>query len=78
MFSLPSSLEQNIPCNTNISMTVTLGGHEYNVAASELVQPRDRAGRTCWSSLVAWENASLPEQQGEIRLGTPFLSGVYS
>jgi len=69
---------QNIPCDLNISMTVTISGHEYNVAASELVQPRGVAGRTCWSSIVAWSNGSLPEQLGEIRLGTPFLSGVYS
>jgi len=69
---------QSLPCEVNISMTVTISGHEYNVASSELVQPRDRASRTCWGSLVAWENASLPEELGEIRLGTPFLSGVYA
>jgi len=59
-------------------MSITISGHEYNVASSELVQARDVARRTCWSSIVAWSNGSVPEALGEIRLGTPFLSGVYS
>jgi len=69
---------QNLPCNTNVSMTITIAKYQYNVATSELVQPRDRAGQTCWGSVVAWQNGSTAEGLGEVRMGTPFMSGVYS
>ena len=69
---------QNLVCDANISMTVTLAGHEYDVDKHELVQPRDASGRTCWGSVVAWQNGSVPESLGEIRFGTPFMSGIYS
>lgn len=59
-------------------MSITISGHEYKVAASELVQGRDIARQTCWGSVVAWQNGSLPDTTGEIRMGTPFLSEVYS
>ena len=59
-------------------MTVTIAGYEYNVASSEIIQSRDVAGRTCWGGVVAWQNDSAPDTLGEIRLGTPFMSGVYS
>ncbi|RXK39222.1 hypothetical protein M231_03442 [Tremella mesenterica] len=67
-----------MPCNTNISMTVTIDQHEYKVAASELVKPRTLGGTSCWAGIVAWRNGSLAEQLGEVRLGTPFMSGVYA
>lgn len=59
-------------------MTLTISGVAYALASSQLVQARDMAGRTCWGSVVAWKNNSLAEQKGEIRLGTPFMSNVYS
>ncbi|KAE8542919.1 hypothetical protein D1P53_000982 [Cryptococcus gattii VGV] len=68
----------NLPCGSNISMTLTISGVAYAFASSQLVQARDMAGRTCWGSVVAWKNNSLAEQKGEIRLGTPFMSNVYS
>ncbi|EAL17393.1 hypothetical protein CNBM1980 [Cryptococcus deneoformans B-3501A] len=69
---------RNLPCGTNISMTLIISGAAYAVASSQLVQARDVAGRTCWGSVVAWQNNSLAEQKGEIRLGTPFMSNIYS
>lgn len=59
-------------------MTLIISGAAYAVASSQLVQARDVAGRTCWGSVVAWQNNSLAEQKGEIRLGTPFMSNIYS
>jgi len=69
---------QNIPCDTQIAMTVTIANREYNVEASQLVQQKGPTPSLCWSSIVAWQNGSLPDTNGEIRLGTPFLSGVYA
>ncbi|WVR06058.1 hypothetical protein IAU60_003086 [Kwoniella sp. DSM 27419] len=68
----------NLPCNTTLDVKIAISGVQYNIASSELVQARDKAGITCWGSIVAWQNGSLPEQQGEVRLGTPFMAGVYS
>ncbi|WVF70277.1 hypothetical protein IAT40_005066 [Kwoniella sp. CBS 6097] len=68
----------NVPCDTTIDLKITISGVQYAVASSQLVQSRDSAGRTCWSSLVAWQNGSVPDQRGEVRLGTPFMAGVYS
>nr|XP_031860992.1 uncharacterized protein CI109_003719 [Kwoniella shandongensis]KAA5528064.1 hypothetical protein CI109_003719 [Kwoniella shandongensis] len=68
----------NIPCDTHIDLLITIDDRQYAVDPSRLVQARDAQGRTCWSSVVAWQNGSLPEQRGEVRLGTPFLSGVYA
>ncbi|ORY29360.1 aspartic peptidase domain-containing protein [Naematelia encephala] len=68
----------NIPCNINISMSVTIAGHEYQVSSSALVQARDTAGNTCWGNLIAWNNGTLPDTLGEVRLGTAFMSGIYS
>lgn len=59
-------------------MTVTIGGREYNVDANELVQQRGVSPNSCWSSIVSWQTGSLADAAGEIRLGTPFLSGVYA
>jgi hypothetical protein len=70
--------KQNVPCDSTISMTVSLSGTSYAVASSQLVQQRNEGGQSCWSSIVAWSNGSVPEQLGEVRLGTPFMSGVYS
>lgn len=69
---------QNIPCDTQIAMTVTIANREYNVEASQLVQQKGPTPSLCWSSIIAWQNGSLPDTHGEIRLGTPFLSGVYA
>ncbi|KAK4685789.1 hypothetical protein P7C73_g4350, partial [Tremellales sp. Uapishka_1] len=68
----------NLPCDTNISMSITISSTEYRLDSSQLVVARDKAGQTCWSTVTAWQNGSLPESLGEIRLGTPFMSGVYS
>ncbi|ODN90212.1 hypothetical protein L198_06230 [Cryptococcus wingfieldii CBS 7118] len=69
----------NIPCDTNISLTLTISDTTYGIASSQLVQTRGAAtGRSCWSSVVAWGNGSVPETIGEVRLGTPFMSNVYS
>ncbi|WVQ97625.1 hypothetical protein IAU59_004739 [Kwoniella sp. CBS 9459] len=68
----------NVPCDTQIDLRITISGVQYAVASSQLVQPRDQAGRTCWSSVVAWQNGSVPEQRAEVRLGTPFMAGIYS
>jgi hypothetical protein len=59
-------------------MTVTIGDREYNVESSQLVQQRGVSPGSCWSSIVSWQAGSLPDAAGEIRLGTPFLSGVYA
>lgn len=59
-------------------MTLTVSGVAYALASSQLVQAPDISRRTCWGSVVAWKNNSLAEQKGEIRLGTPFMSNVYS
>ncbi|KAK8866113.1 hypothetical protein IAR55_001264 [Kwoniella newhampshirensis] len=67
----------NIPCDSQIHLTFTIDDREYVVDPARLVQARDTSGRTCWSSVVAWQNGSIPEQQGEVRLGTPFMSGLY-
>jgi hypothetical protein len=69
---------QNVPCDAEIAMTVTIGGREYNVDPTQLVQQRGASSGACWSTIVAWQPGSLPETLGEIRLGTPFLSGVYA
>ncbi|ORX37386.1 aspartic peptidase domain-containing protein [Kockovaella imperatae] len=68
----------NLPCEANISMTITISGREFNVERRELVQPREVSGISCWGSVVAWHNGSVAESLGEIRLGTPFMSGVYT
>ncbi|OCF37661.1 hypothetical protein I316_00788 [Kwoniella heveanensis BCC8398] len=68
----------NLPCDTHIDLKITIAGVQYAVASSQIVQPRDTAGRTCWSSLVAWQRGSVPDERGEVRLGTPFMAGVYS
>jgi hypothetical protein len=77
-FSRPVLTKQNIPCDSTISMTVSLSGTSHAVASSQLVQQRNEGGQSCWSSIVAWSNGSIPEQLGEVRLGTPFMSGVYT
>ena len=59
-------------------MTVTIANREYNVDPTQLVQQRGASASSCWSTIVAWQNGSLPDTNGEIRLGTPFLSGVYA
>lgn len=59
-------------------MEITISGYQYNVASAQLIQPRDRAGQTCWGAVVAWQNGSTAENLGEIRLGTPFMSDIYS
>jgi len=59
-------------------MTVTIANREYNVDPTQLVQQRGSSPTSCWSTIVAWQNGSLPDTDGEIRLGTPFLSGVYA
>jgi hypothetical protein len=59
-------------------MSISISGTTYAVASSQLVQSRDTAGVSCWSSIVAWSNGSTPEKLGEVRLGTPFMAGVYS
>ena len=66
-----------VPCNTNLSMIVDISGYQYKVGSTELVQPRTDGGAGCWSSVIAWQNGSTAEQVGEVRLGTPFLAGVY-
>ncbi|CAK9779886.1 unnamed protein product [Cutaneotrichosporon oleaginosum] len=67
----------NVPCNASAEIKVVLGGIPYVLATSSLIVPRDSQGWTCWGSMMSWANASLPETHGEIRLGAPFLSGVY-
>ena len=59
-------------------MTVTIANREYNIDPSQLVQQRGSSTASCWSTIVAWQNGSLPDTDGEIRLGTPFLAGVYA
>ena len=59
-------------------MEITISGYQYNVANAQLIQPRDQAGQTCWGAVVAWQNGSVTETLGEIRLGTPFMSDIYS
>lgn len=59
-------------------MTVTVAGREYKVDSTQLVQQRGVSPNACWSSIVAWQSGSLPDTRGEIRLGTPFLAGVYA
>jgi hypothetical protein len=59
-------------------MTITIASHEYSVDASQLVQRRDRAGQTCWGAVVGWTSGSTPDRLGEVRLGTPFMSGIYT
>ncbi|WWC86447.1 uncharacterized protein L201_001324 [Kwoniella dendrophila CBS 6074] len=68
----------NVPCDAHLDLRITISGTSYAIDPTSLVRNRDRAGRTCWSSIVAWQNGSVPEQNGEIRLGTPFMSGVYT
>ena len=68
----------NLPCNYNISLVISINSRSYNIEASQLIQPRDVAGRTCWGSLMAWTKGSVPDVRGEVRLGTPFMQGVYS
>lgn len=70
--------QQNVPCDATISMTVTIANREYKVDSSQLVQQRGVSPNSCWSSIVAWQAGSVPDIQGEIRLGTPFLAGVYA
>ena len=75
------SRRQMIDCSTTFTMSVTFNGYEYAVPSSQLVQPRAINGISsggCWGAIVAWQNGSVPESLGEIRLGTPFLNGVYS
>ncbi|GMK56760.1 hypothetical protein CspeluHIS016_0306000 [Cutaneotrichosporon spelunceum] len=67
----------NLPCDLSTDVRVRLSGVSYNLATSSLVVPRDKLGRTCWGSVVAWSNGSVPETEGEIRLGAAFISGVY-
>ncbi|BEI95270.1 hypothetical protein CcaverHIS631_0102190 [Cutaneotrichosporon cavernicola] len=67
----------NLPCNTTADVHVRLGGVSYALAINQLVVPRDRLGRTCWGSVVSWSNASIPETNGDIRLGKAFISGIY-
>jgi hypothetical protein len=69
---------QNLPCDAKIPMTITISNREYNVDPTQLVQQRGASPTSCWSTIVAWQNGSLPDTNGEIRLGTPFLSGVYA
>ncbi|CAD6589504.1 MAG: hypothetical protein TREMPRED_005380 [Tremellales sp. Tagirdzhanova-0007] len=73
-----ASRDLNLPCDANISMEITISGYQYNVANAQLIQPRDQAGQTCWGAVVAWQNGSVTETLGEIRLGTPFMSDIYS
>nr|XP_018267356.1 uncharacterized protein I303_01342 [Kwoniella dejecticola CBS 10117]OBR89514.1 hypothetical protein I303_01342 [Kwoniella dejecticola CBS 10117] len=68
----------NVPCDTSIDLKITISGTQYAIDPTALVRNRDAAGRTCWSSIVAWQNGSVPETNGEVRLGTPFMSGVYA
>ncbi|KAL7419284.1 hypothetical protein Q5752_006121 [Cryptotrichosporon argae] len=68
----------NLPCDTAISLTVSISGTSYAVNSATLVAARDIAGRTCWGNIVAWENGSVPESLGEVRLGTAFMNGVYT
>ncbi|WVN89123.1 uncharacterized protein L203_104339 [Cryptococcus depauperatus CBS 7841] len=68
----------NLPCDTNITSTISISGSSYAISSSELVQKRDLAGRSCWGSVVAWQNGSAPELRGEVRLGTPFMSNIYA
>ncbi|WRT64341.1 uncharacterized protein IL334_001273 [Kwoniella shivajii] len=67
----------NVPCDASIDLKITISGTQYAVDPTALIQNRDVAGRTCWSSIIAWQNGSIPEQNGEVRLGTPFMSGIY-
>jgi hypothetical protein len=69
---------RNLPCDAKIPMTVTIANREYNVDPTQLVQRRGASPTSCCSTIVAWQNGSLPDTNGEIRLGTPFLSGVYA
>ncbi|WVW82514.1 hypothetical protein I302_104525 [Kwoniella bestiolae CBS 10118] len=68
----------NVPCDASIDLKITISGTQYAIDPTSLVRNRDVAGRTCWSSIVAWQNGSVPEARGEVRLGTPFMSGVYT
>ncbi|WWC66206.1 uncharacterized protein I206_100107 [Kwoniella pini CBS 10737] len=68
----------NLPCDASIDLKIIISGTQYAIDPTALVRNRDAAGRTCWSSIVAWQNGSVPETNGEVRLGTPFMSGVYA
>ncbi|OCF74007.1 hypothetical protein I204_05857 [Kwoniella mangroviensis CBS 8886] len=68
----------NVPCDASIDLKISISGTQYAIDPTSLVRNRDVAGRTCWSSIVAWQNGSVPEGKGEVKLGTPFMSGVYT
>lgn len=57
-------------------MSISIQSATYNFNPTQLVQPKD--GQTCYSQVQAWTDGSVAEEQGEIRLGTSFMSGVYS
>jgi hypothetical protein len=55
---------------------MSVQGTTYNFNPTQLVQPGP--DRRCYSQVQAWTNSSVAEEQGEIRLGSSFLSGIYS
>jgi len=58
-------------------MTVTISGVEYAVDPGALVTSRWSRG-VCSANIVAWQDASHPGGEKEIRLGASFLAGVYA
>lgn len=59
-----------------MTFSATINGITYNVPDKALVQ--SRSSKTCWGSVVAWGNDTLPGQERLVVLGTPFMSAVYS
>jgi hypothetical protein len=67
---------QNVPCDALIDFSIHLPGGNYKANSTDLVQ--HRSVRSCWGGIVAWPSGSVMDRQGEVLLGTPFLSNVYT
>jgi hypothetical protein len=67
---------QNVPCDASIDFSIHLPGGSYKANSTDLVQ--HRSVRSCWGGIVAWPSGSAMDRQGEVLLGTPFLSNVYT
>ncbi|KAG7548951.1 hypothetical protein FFLO_03156 [Filobasidium floriforme] len=66
----------NVPCDASIDFSIHLPGGNYKANSTDLVQ--HRSVRSCWGGIVAWPSGSAMDRQGEVLLGTPFLSNVYT
>lgn len=69
-----------VPCDTNSTLTFTLGGKDYPVPPSLWIRPdpipRAENGDRCWAAVAPVKAEVMGTS--EVTLGLPFLSSVYT